>query len=245
MMYKFTLFLVLLLTCYQKLAIVDAVTILGKKHGSHVMKRTFEDLSCAELIHLINNTNVSSICIDVESSIDLIFDVVFGGTFSAVNVTEDQLNSALNEFCSSECKELFVAYYRCFNDTAYVVSFYNDGICGRINQEYCMVRYLHGITSGVIIPLAIISNNCPFNYDSYFYYCIDGSCQNNVTKFIDYMECCAVPLLDGFLNSTTCDITNTDPCPSGIPSGVVSFQSSPLFAVLVLAAIIQVIIFYY
>ena len=205
--------------------------------------KNFEDLSCAELIHLINNTNVSSICIDVESSIDLIFDGLFGGTFSAVNVTEDQLNSALNEFCSSECKELFVAYYRCFNDTAYVVSFYNDGICGRINQEYCMVRYLHGITSGAIIPHHIISNGCPYNpHDNYLSYCIDGSCQNNVTQFVDYMECCAVPMLDGYyFNLTTCSITNTDPC----PSGVVGFQSSPLFAVLVLAAIIQVIIFYY
>ena len=221
---------------------VDAVDISGMKDGSHVMKRDYEDLSCAELIHLINNTNVSSICIDVETSFDVIFDGLFGGTFSAGNVTKDQLNSALNEFCFSECKELFVAYYRCFNDTAYLVSFFNDGICGRINQEYCMVRYLHGITSGAIIPLAIISIGCPINYDNYFSYCIDGSCQNNVTQFVDYMECCAVPLLDGYyFNLTTCSITNTDPC----PSGVVGFQRSPLFAVLVLAAIIQVIIFYY
>ena len=243
MMYKFTLFLVLLLTCYQKLVMVDAVTIPGMKDGSHVRKRAFEDLSCAELIHFVNITNVTSICIEVESSIDIISNVVFGYTFSPVNVTEDQLNSALNMYCSSECKNLFVAYYSCFNDTAYLVSFYNNGICGRINQEYCVVRYLRGITSGAIIPLHIISNGCPYNpYDNYFSYCIDGSCQNNVTQFVDYMECCAVPLLDVYhFNLTTCHVTNTDPC----PSGVIGFKSSPLFTVLVLAAIIQVIIFYY
>ena len=48
------------------------------------------------------------------------------------------------------------------------------------------------------------------------------------------MECCAVPLLGTFLNLTTCHIINTDPC----LSGVVGFQSSPLFVVLVLTAII-------
>ena len=85
-----------------------------------------------------------------------------------------------------------------------------------------MVRYLDGITSNAIIPLCIISNGSPINYDNYFYYCIDGSYQNNVTQFVDYMECCGVPLLDGYFNSTMCDITNTDPCPLGI----VGFQSS-------------------
>ena len=173
----------------------------------------------------------------MEFSIDLISD-----TFSNVNVFEDKLKSAVNTFCSSKCKDVFVAYYSCFNDTAYFFSFYNDGICGRINQQYCMVCYLHGITSGVKIPPLTIAHVCGYDFNNYFYYyCIDGSCQNNVTRFIDYMECCGAPLLDGFFNLTICHITNTDPC----PSGVVGFKSSSLFAVLVLAAIIQVIIFYY
>ena len=40
---------------------------------------------------------------------------------------------------------------------------------------------------------------------------------DNVTHFVDYnMKCCAVPLIGTFLNLTTCHITNTDPCLSGV-----------------------------
>ena len=88
---------------------------------------------------------------------------------------------------------------------------------------------LHGITSGVIIPPFTIAHACGLDFSSYIYYCIVGSCQNNVTRFIDYMGCCGAPLLNYyFFNLTTCHITNTGPC----PSGVVGFQSSPLFAAL-------------
>ena len=60
----------------------------------------------------------------MEFSIDLITDVLFADIFSPYNVTEDQLNSALNKFCFSKCKDLMVAYYNCFNEATYIVSFY-------------------------------------------------------------------------------------------------------------------------
>ena len=105
-----------------------------------------------------------------------------------------------------------------------------------------MLHYLCRITSGVIIPLLTIARASSLDYSNYVYYCIDGSCQNNVTQFIDYMECCGTPLLNEYyFNLSTCHVTNIDPC----PSGVVGFLSSPLFAVLMLAVIIQVIISYY
>ena len=111
-----------------------------------------------------------------------------------------------------------------------------------MNQQYCVTHFLREFTSGVIMPPPTIARNCGLDFSKYVYYCIDGSCQNNVTQFIDYMGCCGAPLLNGYhFNLTTCPISNIDPC----PSGVVGFHSSPLFAVLVLAAIIQVIIFYY
>ena len=249
MMYKFTLFLIFLLTCYQKFVMVDAITIPAMKDDSHVMKqdvgssvikRNFKELSCRELIHFFEDTdNVTFFCMDVKSSLYFISKVL-RGSISFDNNTENQLNSAANEYCSSECKDLYVSYYRCINHTR-LASFFNDGLCGRMNQEYCMVHFLHGFTSGVIMPPLTIARGCALDYSKYIYYCIDGSCQNNVTRFIDYMGCCGAPLLDFNFNVTTCHITNTGPC----PSGVVGFQSSPLFAVLVLAAIIQVIIFYY
>ena len=80
------------------------------------------------------------------------------------------------------------------------------------------------------MPFDIISNSWPYNrYDNYFSYCIDGSCQNNVTQFIDYMGCCGAPMVNGYyFNLTTCHIINTDLC----PSGTIGFQNSPLFCYL-------------
>ena len=249
MMYKFTIFLILLLTCYQKFAMVHAVTIPDKKDESHgmkrdvgssVIKRNFKELSCKDLIRFFEDTdNVTFFCMNVNPSLYFISDV-FAASIPFNNNTENQLNNSLNVYCSSECKELYVAYYNCINFTEFA-SFLNDGMCGRINQEYCMMRFLRGFTSGVIMSPRTFARGCG-RVNSFTSYCTDGSCQNNVTQFIDYMECCGGPILDFYFNLTTCSITNTDPCR---PSGVVGFQSSSLFAVLVLAAIIQVIIFYY
>ena len=156
------------------------------------MKQNSKDLSCAEIIYLVNNnTNDSSFCIDVESSSELIFNFVLAGTFCIVNVTEDQLNSALNEYYSIKYKDLMVAYYSCFNETTCLVSFYNDDICGRINQQYCMVHYLHRITSYMIIPLQIISDGCSYDCNSYFSsYCSDGFCQDNVISVYNEYNMC-------------------------------------------------------
>ena len=194
-MYKFSLLLVLLLTWYQSFAIVDAFTFPGLVFSqSHVTKRGIEELNCTEIYRLAFADN-GTVCDDVQSSLDVIGQY-FNDTAPA-NVTEDtyrQLNSAVTEFCVSECKDLYVELFQCLNLTQFV-SFYNNGVCGRINQEYCMVRYLEGIATNTIQPVTVLQNNCPDNSSS-LDYCIDGPCQDNVT------------------NLESCNITNTDPCPS-------------------------------
>ena len=47
---------------------------------------------------------------------------------------------------SCHVQNLYVAFFECFNLTE-LVSFYNYGVCGRMNQVYCMVHYLEGIAT--------------------------------------------------------------------------------------------------
>ena len=212
-MYKFSLLLVLLLTFYQNFANVDAFTFPGLVYSqSHVIKRGIEELNCTEIYRLASADN-GTVCDDVQSSLEVIGQY-FNDTTLA-NVTDDtyrQLNSAVTEFCISECKDLYVGFFECLNLTQFVF-FYNNGLCGRINQEYCMVRYLEGIATNTIQPVTELQNNCPNNSSS-LDYCIDGPCQDNVTNFINFMGCCGAPLLVVFFNLESCNITNTDPCPS-------------------------------
>ena len=212
-MYKFSLLMVLHLTCYQNFPIVDAFTFPGLVYSQpHVIKRSIEELNCTEIFRLVSADN-GTVCDDVQSSLDVIGQY-FNNTVP-VNVTDDtyqQLNNAVTEFCISECKDLYVEIFECFNLT-HIVSFYNYGVCGRMNQEYCMVHYLEGIATNTILSVTALQNNCPDNSSS-LDYCIDGHCQDNVTNFINYMGCCGAPLLAVYFNLKSCNVTNTDPCPS-------------------------------
>ena len=76
-----------------------------------------------------------------------------------------------------------------------------------------MVHYLEGIATNTMQPITVLQNNCA-NNNSSIDYCIDGPCQDNVTKFINYMRCCGALLLVAFFDLNSCNVTNTDPCPS-------------------------------
>ena len=97
---------------------------------------------------------------NVNSSIYFIAEVLSGSIYFDKN-TEDKVNSAVNEFCSSECKDFFVAYYNCINHTD-LVTFYNNGLCGRMNQQYCVIHF--EFTSGVIIPPLTIARACGLDF---------------------------------------------------------------------------------
>ena len=149
----------------------------------------------------------------MQSSLDLI--VQYFNDTVLVNATDDtyrQLDSAVTDFCNSECKDLYVEFFECFNLTEFV-SFYDYGVCGRINQVYCMVHYLEGIATNTMQPITVLQNNCPNNSSS-IDYCIDGPCQDNITNFINYIRCCGAPLLIAFFNLNFYNDGNTDACPS-------------------------------
>ena len=86
-------------------------------------------------------------------------------------------------------------------------------MCGKINQEFCYVHYLRGITADTIVTYSTLRRICPENSNTH--YCTEGACQRNMTQFANYMGCCTGPLFGSGFNFTSCGITDTTPCPSG------------------------------
>lgn len=131
------------------------------------------------------------------------------------NVDYVQFNQKISTFCSSQCKNITLQYFQCLNNSEYI-NFLNDGLCGKLNQEYCLVRHVRGTTSGMISPIGSLENGiCPFTdiNDETTIHCIGGSsCQQKLQNISDYLSCCFVPLIFGYydnLNDSSCNITNS------------------------------------
>ena len=150
-------------------------------------------------------------------------------------ITEDlyrEINQQLTAFCASQCKSNLVANYKCYNlDTR--IAFINDFTCGKINQEYCYIHYLRGVTAGTIVTYSTLWRICPKNRNTSIYYCTEGACQRNMTQYADYMGCCTGPPFGHGFNLTSCGIANTTVC----SSGTVTISSSVF--IMIAIAIIQ------
>ena len=137
-----------------------------------------------------------------------------------------QINQRLTDFCGSQCKNALVAFSKSCsfdNDT-----FTNNFTCGKINQQYCYIHYLRGVTAGTIVTLNTLFRICPENRNMYTLKssCTEGACQRNVTQYADYMSCCAGPLLGKYFNLTSCGITDTTSTPCSSETSTVAISSS-------------------
>ena len=152
------------------------------------------------------------------------------------NATEDfyrNVSQQLTAFCASQCKSILVAFLKCQNETDSITGL-DDGTCGKINQQFCYVHHLRGTTAGTIVAFDTLRSICPYNSNTGINYCLEGTCQENVTQYADYMDCCTGPILGHFFNLTSCDITDITPC----SSGTVALSSSVF--IMVAMVIIQI-----
>ena len=136
------------------------------------------------------------------------------------NATEDffrNVSQQLTLFCANRCKPILEAFFKCQNETDRIIGL-NYGTCGKINQEFCYVHYLRGTTAGTIVTLDTLWRICPYNRNADIRYCVEGTCQGNVTQWANYMGCCTGPILGYTFNLTSCGITDTTPCSSTTPS---------------------------
>ena len=191
-----------------------------------------DDVNCTGFTY--QSTRIRNFCRPYPDIIDLVYL-----TKRYPNANEDfyrSLSQRLTAFCASQCKRIIVAFYKYCNMT-HVVTVYNYGVCGKINQEFCLVRHLRGTAAGIIVTLDTLRSICPLyaNTDN-IYYCVEGACQRNVIQWANYMECCASSFLRALFNNlTSCGITNTTLCR---PSGTVTISSS-VFIMIAIAIILM------
>ena len=135
------------------------------------------------------------------------------------NATEDffrNVSQQLTLFCANQCKPILEAFFKCQNETDRIIGL-NYGTCGKINQEFCYVHHLRGTTAGTIVSFNNFRRICPYNININRQYCVEGTCQGNVTQWANYMGCCTGPILGYTFNLTSCGITDTTPCFSTTP----------------------------
>ena len=190
-----------------------------------------DDINCNDIDNEINSSTTYNFC---RPYLDIIYSPYLYKRYT--NATEDlyrNVSQQLTAFCASQCKHIIVTYFNCHNNI-HAATFYNNGVCGKINQEFCYVHHLRGTTAGTIVTLDTLFDVCPYNSNTESYYCVEGACQRNVTQWTNYMGCCAGSLLHpGFTNLTSCGITDTTPC----SSGTVAISSSVF--IMIAIAIIQ------
>ena len=69
------------------------------------------------------------------------------------------VSQRLTAFCASQCKRTIIAFFNC-NNYIHAASAYNNGVCRKINQEFCYVHHLRGTTAGTIVTLDTLWNVC-------------------------------------------------------------------------------------
>ena len=191
-----------------------------------------DDVNCTDLLYQLWHHNICRLYQDFQHD-----DYV-------VILAEDlyqQINQRLTAFCGSQCKNVLVAYDKSCsfdNDTSFG-TFTNNFTCGKINQEYCYIHYLRGVTAGRIVTLNTLWYVCPENRNMYTLKssCTKGACQRYMTQYAGYMSCCAGPLLDKYFNLTSCGITDTTSTPCSSETSTVTISSSVF--IMIAIAIIQ------
>ena len=203
------------------IAVVGAIP----KYAYELRSQNKKDLNCIDAANQLLNGNFCT------PYYDILNDNYLVNIYP--NANEDfyrNVSQQLTAFCASQCKRIVVTLFNCNNETDYV-TYINDGICGKINQEFCLVHHLRGTTAGTILTVNASFISCPENNNTL--YCIEGACQRSVTQWANYMDCCASPLLRPFVNFTSCGIANTTVC----SSGTVTISSSVF--IMIAIAIIQ------
>ena len=204
-----------------------SITVVGAipKYAYELRSQNKKDLNCIDAANQLSNGNFC------EPYDDILYNNYLLNIYP--NANEDfyrNVSQQLTAFCASQCKRIDVTLLNCNNETDFV-TYVNDGICGKINQEFCLVHHLRGTTAGTILTANASLISCPENNT---FYCIEGACQRSVTQWANYMDCCASPILRPYVNLTSCGITDTTPC----SSGTVTISSSVF--IMIAIAIIQI-----
>ena len=126
------------------------------------------------------------------------------------NINLDDLNSALGEFCTTECIGPQVEFYRCLGEQDFA-NLFNSAYCGQNGDSYCIVSLLTGVNDNSVPEITCtVGSTC------------DSSCQSTLQRAADYLGCCAASLYNNTLSPfsalispqdfATCDVSLGQMC---------------------------------
>ena len=114
------------------------------------------------------------------------------------SIDSNALNSALEDYCTSECISPQVEYYQCLGQPDFA-DLINNADCGQNDGSYCIVSLLVGISDGsVALTSCTQGSTC------------DSSCQSSLQRTADYLGCCAASLYNNSVSPFTVFISPQD-----------------------------------
>ena len=121
-----------------------------------------------------------------------------------INDRNENLASALDEFCIPECVQPYVDYYTCkgYPDQ---VAYYNNLLCGQNGNEYCLVILYGDNTIEDDIACVPIRGTCT------------ESCASMQETVVDEWGCCAASYYAFY--GATCDVGAGDVCDGVVGGG--------------------------
>ena len=134
-------------------------------------------------------------CLDAVNTVtSLLLDV----TSNPESIDSDALNSALGDFCTTECISPQVEYNQCLDQHSFA-DLINSAYCGQNSGSYCIVSLLVGVNDGsVALSSCTQGSTC------------GSSCQSSLQSTADYLGCCTASLYNNTLSPFTAFISPQD-----------------------------------
>ena len=153
---------------------------LARSHDSHEMTG-----NCTSL------HDYPEKCVNAEKNVTSVF-----GTLPE-DRNLDEVRSALNAYCTTECIEPYLEYYTCTEEPGLVI-YYNNLLCGQSGGEYCGFVYSENVTIDDSIDCVHPNTTC------------DASCASMQEAVVDAWGCCAASYY-AYVGAT-CNVGAGDPC---------------------------------
>ena len=122
------------------------------------------------------------------------------------DVNVDTVATYLDDFCTTECVEPLVRYFTGLDEPG-LVTYYNNVLCGRSDNQYCDVLYYENMIYDSIDCLQT-GTAC------------NSSCESAQQTVVNDWGCCAAGYYV-FLGAT-CDVGAGDPCDGLVDAGIVN-----------------------
>ena len=133
----------------------------------------------------------------------------------------DSIANALDQFCIPDCIQPYVDYYNCVENPEEAI-LYNNIICGKNGNQYCLVIRYEDSTIEDDIDCVPYKGTCT------------PSCATTQETVVDKWGCCAASYYA--FKGATCDVDAGDACDGVVDAGIVNRVGLGLITIFAMVA---------